>query len=298
MNVANSRDTANKLFESYGGILKLPEKQLRLDDARLMEYRYPAEHRRLVIALITIALLVLGGFLFRERDILLAAGAVYLSMLVASIQAKTLYRLQGAEVTPTQFPAIYKIVEELQRRFQAPPVRVFVVRKMMFKADALGLVAPYVIVLPHVVIDSMEEGELHFVLGQAFGHICFGHTRVAVLMGGEESALPVVLSWVGTLRDFIFAGYLRAATLSADRVGILACGGIAPAIRAQVKLSVGVNQLREVRTEDLIEQAAKVNQGFARYQAMFIRWRSPAPPFIHRLEAMLEWAGLPPESES
>ena len=121
MNVANSRDTANKLFESYGGILKLPEKQLRLDDARLMEYRYPAEHRRLVIALITIALLVLGGFLFRERDILLAAGAVYLSMLVASIQAKTLYRLQGAEVTPTQFPAIYKIVEELQRRFQAPP---------------------------------------------------------------------------------------------------------------------------------------------------------------------------------
>ena len=107
MNAANSRDTTTKLFESYTGILKLPERQLRLDDARLMKYRYPAEHRRLAIALITIALMVLGGFLFRGRDILLAAGAVYLSMLVASIQAKTLYRLQGAEVTPTQFPAIY-----------------------------------------------------------------------------------------------------------------------------------------------------------------------------------------------
>ncbi|MGA9912568.1 MAG: M48 family metalloprotease [Paraburkholderia sp.] len=298
MNARNTRDTANKLFESYGGILKLPERQLRLDDARLMEYRYPAERQRLVIALVTIALLVFGGFLFREKDILLAAGAVYLSMLVASIQAKTLYRLQGAEVTPTQFPAIYKIVEELQRRFQAPPIRVFVVRRMMFKADALGLVAPYVIVLPHVVIDSMEDDELHFVLGQAFGHICFGHTRVALLMGGDESALPALLSWIGRLRDLIFAGYLRAATLSADRAGILACGSIVPAIRAQVKLSVGVNQLKEVRTEDLIQQAVKVNQGFAHYQAMVIRWRSPVPPFIHRLEAMLEWAGLPPESES
>ena len=91
----------------------------------------------------------------------------------------------------------------------------------------------------------------------------------------------------------------RGRSYSVD--GILACVGIAPAIRAQVKLSVGVNQLQEVRTEDLIQQAAKVNRGFAHYQAMFmmfIRWRSPVPPFIHRLEAMLEWAGLPPARDS
>lgn len=263
-----------------------------LDDARLLEYRYPAERRMLVVALVTIALLVVGGFLFRERDILLAAAAVYLSMLAASIQAKTFYRLQGAEVTPTQFPAIYKIVEELQRRFQAPPTRVFVLRTVKFKAEALGLGSPYVIILPSVVIDAMEDDELHYVLGQAFGHICFGHTRVAVLMGGEESALPAVLSWVAWLRDLIFAGYWRAATLSADRAGILACGGMAPAIRAQVKLSVGPNQFSNVRVDDLLQQAVKLNQGFPRFQAMLIRSRSSVPPFIQRLEAMVEWAGV------
>jgi Zn-dependent protease with chaperone function len=292
MNADSPREAGNKVFENRDGSLKFPESSLVLDDARLMEYRYPAERRMLVVALATIALLVLGGFLFREREVLLAAAAVYFSMLVASMQAKTVYRLQGAEVTPTQFPAIYKIVEELQRRFQAPSTRVFVLRAVKLKAEALGLVPPYVIVLPAVVIDTMEKDELHYVLGQAFGHICFGHTRVALLMGGEESALPVVLSWVAWLRDLIFAGYWRAATLSADRAGILACGGIDPAIRAQVKLSVGPNLLSEVRAEDLIHQAAKVNQGLTRFQAMLIRSRSPVPPFIQRLEAMLEWAGV------
>ncbi len=163
----------------------------------------------------------------------------------------------------------------------------------MFKAEALGLVSPYVIVLPSVVIDAMEDDELHYVLGQAFGHICFGHTRVALLMGGEESALPAVLAWVAWVRDVIFAGYWRAATMSADRAGVLACGGIAPAIRAQVKLSVGPNQLSNVRTDDLIQQALKVNQGLA----MLIRWRSPVPPFIERLKAMIEWAGISAASE-
>ena len=58
----------------------------------------------------------------------------------------------------------------------------------------------------------------------------FGHKRVALLMGGDESPLPAVLSWVGGLRDIIFAGYLRAAIMRADRAGISACGGIGPAI--------------------------------------------------------------------
>lgn len=104
--------------------------------------------------------------------------------------------------------------------------------------------------------------------------------------------MPSVLSWVAWLRDLIFAGYWRAATLSADRARILACGGIAPAIRAQVKFSVGTNQLSEVRAGDLIQQSAKVNQGLSRIQTMVIRLRSPVAPFIQRLEAMLEWAGV------
>ena len=81
--------------------------------------------------------------------------------------------------------------------------------------------------------------------------------------------------------------------MSSDRAGILACGNVGKAIRAQVKISVGTNQLNDVRAEDLIEQAFKVSQGLSCWQATLIRWRSPVPPLIPRLEAMIEWAGLP-----
>jgi Zn-dependent protease with chaperone function len=247
----------------------------------------------LVLAVAAVAMLVAGGFVFREKDIVLAAAAIYVSMLVTATQAKIYYRLQGAEVTPTQFPAIYQIVEELRQRFQAPPTRVFVLRKLRFKADTFGLMAPYVIVLPSVLIDGMELDELRFVLGQAMGHICFGHTRVALLLGGEEASLPAVLSWIAWVRDLIFAAYWRAEKMSGDRAGVLACRGVTKAIHAQVKISVGSNQLNDVRAEDLIEQAFKVSQGLTRLQATFIRWRSAEPPLIPRLEAMVAWVGLP-----
>jgi Zn-dependent protease with chaperone function len=157
----------------------------------------------------------------------------------------------------------------------------------------MGLMAPYVAVLPSILIDAIEPEELRYVLGQTLGHMCFGHTRTTLLLGGEGSALPAVLSWIATLRDVIFAGYWRAGMISGDRAGIVACGSISKAIRAQVKISVGTNQITDVTAEDLIEQAFNVSQGVTRLQALLIRWRSPIPPLISRLEAMVAWAGLP-----
>ena len=291
------KDTATKRFERNGWKLKIPESPLPLEDARLLEYRHPAEYRMLALALTAIAILGVSGLIWRENDILLAVAAIYISMLVTALQAKTYYRLYGAEVTPTQLPAIYQIVEELRQRFHAPPTLVFVLRNFSFKAEALGLMAPYVIVLPSVLVDAINLEELRYVLGQELGHICFGHTRIALLMGGEESSLPAILSWVAWVRDLIFAGYWRAAKMSGDRAGILACGGVAEAIRAQLKISVGSNQMNDIQPEDLVEQAFKLSQGFNRIQAMLVRWQSPVPPLIQRFEAMIAWAGIPSTPE-
>jgi len=287
----SDRTTMNQL-DREGWKLKVPDSPLHLDDSRLLEYRDPAEKRMLALAIVVMAVLAISLF-FRERDVLVAAALLYVSMLATSMQAKTYFRMQGAEVTPTQFPAIYQIAVELRERFQAPPTRIFVLRKTSFKAEALGLAAPYVIVLPSALIDAIELDELRYVLGQALGHICFGHSRLAFLLGGEESALPAVLSWVAWLRDLIFAGYWRAATTSGDRVGILACKSVRGAIRAQVKISVGTKQLNDVTIDDMIDQAFKVSQSLTRLQATLIRWQTPVPPLIPRLESMVAWAGLP-----
>src|ERR1700730_11945994 len=146
---------------------------------------------------------------------------------------------------------------------------------------------------------ALEPQELAYEVGKALGHICFGHTRMALLFGGEGSQLPAPLAWIAKIRDLIFAGYWRAQVLTRDLAVVLGFGGIENALRARVNLSVGSNQSREVQADDLIEQAFKLTQGTSMVGATLIHWQTSTPPFIYRLEAMVEWAGLPSaESEA
>jgi len=131
------------------------------------------------------------------------------------------------------------------------------------------------------------------VLGQQFGGIRFGHTQAEILLGGDESTLPPVLSWVARVRDLIFGWYQRATVMSRDRAGILACGSVGVAIRTQINLGVGKTRYGESQPGDLVEQAFKLTQGMSRLQATMIRLQSSTPPMVPRLEAIVAWAGLP-----
>ena len=266
----------------------------RLEDARLLEYRHPSELPMLCLALATLAILLVGAVLFKQKGILLGIVGIWLAMIFASLQAATYNLLRGVEVTPSQFPAVHRMIEELRERFQAPPTRVFVVRQFSVEPETLGFRAPYTIVLPSLLLDSLEKDELRYVLGRALGQIRFGHTRIAILLGGDKSTLPDLLSWIAQVRNIVFSGYRRAQVLSADRAGILASGQRV-AIETLGKLSLGNSQVREVQEEALIDQAYELSRGVSRLQAwLIILLHSSAPPMFLRLRAMVEWAGLPP----
>jgi hypothetical protein len=278
--------------ERDGWRLKLPSTPPRLDDARLLEYRHPTELPMLWLSLVTLAILLVGAAMLKHKAGLLAVAGIWMAMIVSSLQAVTYNLLRGAEVTPTQFPEIYQMVQELRQRFQAPPVRVFVVRRFSLEPETLGFRAPYTMVLPSVLLDSLDGDRLRYVLGRALGRIRFGHTRIDILLGGDESTLPTLLSWVARVRNLVFAGYQRAQVFSADRAGILA-GGVAAAIETQVVISVGNSQAAKVHPDDLLNQAYELTRGLARLHAALIKLTSAMPPLLYRLEAMVEWAGLP-----
>jgi hypothetical protein len=223
--------------ERAGWRLKLPETPLRLEDDRLLEYRRSTELPMLCLSLVILAILLVGAVMLKHKVILLGIAGIWLSMIATSLQAVTYNLMRGAEVTPTQFPEIYQIVQELCQRFKAPPTRVFVVRQFSAEAEAIGFKAPYAIVLPSLLMDLLEPDQLRHVLGRALGHIRFGHTRVAIL-GGDESTLPERFSWVGRARNVVFAGYRRALAFSSDRAGILA-SGVGAAIESQIKIFGG-----------------------------------------------------------
>jgi Zn-dependent protease with chaperone function len=275
-----------------GWRLKLPTTPLLLDDARLLEYRHSRELPMLILSLVVFVILLAGLAILKHNRILLGVAGVWIAMIVTSLQAVTYYMLSGAEVTPTQFPAIFQIFEELCQRFQAPPTRVFVIRRFTNEAEVLGFRAPYTIVLPSALLDSLEPDQLRCVLGRALGQIRFGHTRIAILLGGDASALPVLFAWIARARNLVFAGYRRAQVLSADRAGILA-SGIAVSIGLRIKLSVGNFQVREVRADDLIDQAYELTCGLNRFHTWLIMLKSTTPPLIYRLAEMIKWAGRP-----
>jgi Zn-dependent protease with chaperone function len=280
--------------DAVGAGWNIPETPPRLEDARLLEYRHPTELPMLCLALATLAILLVGAVVFRHKGILLGIVGIWMTMIFTSLQAVTYNLLRGVEVTPTQFPAIHQLVQELRQRFHAPPTRVFIVRQFSTQAETLGFKAPYTIMLPSFLLDSLENDELRYVLGRALGHIRFGHTRIAILLGGDQSTLPELLSWIAQVRNVVFSGYRRAQVLSADRAGILA-SGVRVAIETLGKLSLGNSQVREVREKDLIDQAYELSRGLSPLQAwMIILLHSATPPMFLRLRAMVEWAGLPP----
>jgi Zn-dependent protease with chaperone function len=248
----------------------------------------------LCLALATLAILLVGAVVFKQKGILLGIVGIWLAMIFASLQAVTYNLLRGVEVTASQFTAVHQMVEELRQRFQAPPTRVFVVRQFSVETETLGFRAPYTIVLPSLLLDSLENNELRYVLGRALGQIRFGHTRIAILLGGDTSTLPDLLSWIAQVRNLVFSGYRRAQVFSADRAGILASGQRV-AIETLGKLSLGNSQMREVQEEALIDQAYELSRGVSRLQAwLIILLHSATPPMFLRLRAMVEWAGLPP----
>jgi Zn-dependent protease with chaperone function len=278
--------------ERPGWRLVLPSAPPALDPTRVREHRHPRERGGLLMSLLVLASLLGVGVWRQDWVILEAIVAIWASMAILAIQAPTLNTLRGAAVTPTQYPQLHRIFDEVSRQFNAPPTQVFVIRDTRTQAHAYGIRAPYSIVVHSAVLDSMPLDELRFVMGQQLGRIVYGQTRMIVLLGGEAEALPSLLAQFTWLRDLVFAWYRRASVLSCDRAGALACQDMEVAVRTLVKLGVGSHQYGDLHGDDLVDQAYQLNQGMSRVQAAILWITNAEPPMIRRVERLIAWGGL------
>ncbi len=265
-----------------------------LKDIDLQQCRHPLEDRALILSVLLVGGLIVLALYFRKFDVLLTLALIWLSMVITSLQAKTFNRLRGAEITAQQFPEIFCLIQEVSKRLNAPPTRAFVIRQSSPEAHTYGFRAPYVLVLHSALIDSLNNDELRSMIGRSLAGIAFGHTRIAIVLGGDETTLPAVLSWFAWIRDLIFGWYRRLEVISSDRAAIIASGDMRTALRTLVKLSVGTAQFSSIGEDELIEQAHKLNMGMNRLNTKLIQLQSSVPPLLLRLQAMVAWGGLPP----
>jgi Zn-dependent protease with chaperone function len=140
-------------------------------------------------------------------------------------------------VTPQDAPGLAAVVKESIARLRAGDVQVFVAPNRKLNAYTFGILPPKVVVLNSALLEVMDADELRFVLGHELGHVRLGHTWLNSLVGGM-AGIPSPLG-ASALLAMAFLWWNRACEYSADRAGMLACGGPHKALSALIKLEAG-----------------------------------------------------------
>lgn len=137
----------------------------------------------------------------------------------------------GLEVTPDLTPGIAASVGRASSRLFAPPgrIRAFVHPSADIAASCLTLDdATCYVRLSSALAESFDDEELTFVVGHELGHHLLDHSRVG-------------LDGLGRLARYAL---MRAREISCDRLGLVACGGVEPAMRAIMKTVSGLTERR------------------------------------------------------
>lgn len=130
-------------------------------------------------------------------------------------------------VTRTIMPAIAEMIEQVASRLllnSAP--KVYVELDPMPNAAALVSEDESIVILASTLVELLETDELAAIVGHEFGHTLFGHAPTRMREGPSAN---------------FHLERSRASEVSADRVGLIAAGSLATAIRAEVKMACGLS---------------------------------------------------------
>ena len=205
---------------------------------------------------------------------------------------------EAVEVTPTTFPQLAPIVDELRKRFDLPRTRVYVSRDAPLTGYTIGVREPFAIVFSSIGVGSLTPNEFKFALGSEMGSIKLGHTLMAVLLGNASMSLPQPFSFLLKFRAIIFRSYHHAQTLSCDRIGVVATRDVTPALTMLIKQNLGQVRGSKVDMKTLMPQTTEIRQGVGGAMLKLSVLLSAKPLAVARLAELVSWAGEPPVVES
>ena len=199
--------------------------------------------------------------------------AIDSSSMVKLERVKDLFYKCGLEITPNSSPRISECLEKVKVRLRIPEnvVKAFIYASPEIQAQCFSSAeSECVIRVSSGLISLMTEKELMFVLGHELGHFLFSH-------GGKHNQDDEVAYFRSS----------HAQEISADRVGLVACGALDDAIRAQIKTVSGLGSDHlSFDTNSFIGQLEKISEG-----GSWVDSASTHPPMVLRARALL-WFSL------
>lgn len=160
---------------------------------------------------------------------------------------------RAVRLTRTLTPSVWKCLDRCQEK-----LGVDAELEIFCEPDAIGnasVIKPrdgrVTMSVTSGALELLDDDELTSVFGHELGHAIFGHHELRPLMDfpSAEDLAPI-----DSMRIY---AWMRYAELSADRVGLIACGDLDAAVRAEFKLSSGLGQPRYLKnTREAVTQLA------------------------------------------
>ena len=139
------------------------------------------------------------------------------------------------KITKDIMPKVHNCIEEVFKKLKIENQFNFFVTSDNIQANAacslMSLSSKPDIILTSKLIELLNEKELMFVIGHEVAHYVYQH-----------SIYPNPNSEENEITKLNILNLSRAAEISADRIGFLACGDLESSLRANLKLASGLTE--------------------------------------------------------
>ena len=134
------------------------------------------------------------------------------------------------------------------------------------------------VVLSSAIIEKLRPQEVRFVIGHEVGHYLCEHWRYP--KGGDDDSLGDRLAVLSLS---------RSAEISADRIGMLACGSLEDACGAMIKTAAGLGEPHiHPDISSILSQFRELSQNEGQTNAVW----STHPMIPHRIRALIRFEPL------
>jgi Zn-dependent protease with chaperone function len=177
---------------------------------------------------------------------------------------RLLFQANAVRVGPTQFPRVHQAFTDVCATLDwQPRPDLYVTQSPFFNAGAFGMDRPF-IVLNSAAVGSLDDEELHTILGHELGHVMSGHslyrTILVILLTVGLRGLPFLAGIALLPIQIALLEWYRKSELSCDRTGLLASQDPIASMRMFMKMAGG-GTVEETDLDAFMVQAREYETG-------------------------------------
>jgi Zn-dependent protease with chaperone function len=200
----------------------------------------------------------------------------------------------SVKVGPRQLPELWDLYRQAVSTLDVSgEYDVYVTQYPLANAAVIGAGSPILVLSSHLV-DLLEPDELWSVLGHELGHVLCDHvayqTALLVLLGLGSGAPLLARLPLRAVRTALLEWY-RAAELSADRAGALACRDPVATCRSLMVVAAGLPS-RRLDLDAFLQQVAEYDEwesGWDKVLRLLAERQGSHPFSVRRVRELTDW---------